>query len=638
MTAFPALAQPLAVRDRTLRNRLVMAPLCTMYAAPDGSVTPRLVEYYRARARGGAGLVLTEFAFVDDLGSRAFHTQLGAHSDLLMPGLNELAETIQGEGALAGLQIAHCGSQRVIRARPVLGPSPIPWGPGRPVPRELTMGEIEGILEAFAEAAWRASEAGFDLVEIHGAHGYLVNAFLSPATNQRDDDYGGTPEKRLRFALELVRRVRERMGPGPLLSFRLNGADQVPGGLEPPDYLEIARALEAAGVDLLHISAGMYRSMAQRITPLYAPEAPFAGYAAGIKRVVGIPVAASGSIHTPETAEALVGQGDADLITMARPLLADPELPRKLLAGRAQTVVPCIRCNECVTREQRGKRTLCTVNPAAGLEGEPPSPSRARRTVLVIGGGPAGMQAALAAARRGHRVTLLEREPELGGQLRLAALPPFKKTLRRLLDYYRQALEAAGVAVRLGAPFDGLAWDTEAPDVLVLATGATWPVPAAFRQAHVPVLDPPAVLRDPAGLGRRVAVVGGGITGAETAWQLALEGHEVTLVERGPQLGDSVNLIAGLVLPAALEAAGVRILYETTVVAVRDGELDMEAPGGKQRLAVDGIVVAFGAVGHGEPGGGAGQQGIEVHAVGDRVGPRSLLGAIHGGDRVGRII
>ncbi len=297
MSGFPSLARPFALRGTAFRNRMVQAPMCAMYAAPDGSVTPQAIEYYRARARGGAGLVIVEITFTDASGSRAFHAQLGAHDDTMIPGLGELAAAIREEGAVPGLQLGHCGPQRVVVEPPVVAPSPIPWAPGKRVPRELTVAEIEHIVEDHRQAARRLAQAGFELVELHGAHGYLLNAFVTPATNTRSDAYGGSTAKRLRFPLEVVRAVREGLGPKKLISYRLNGDDLLPGGLEIDGYRDVARALVEAGVDLIHVSAGTYRVMERRIPPMYIPEAPFAQYARPIREAAKVPVIASGTIH-----------------------------------------------------------------------------------------------------------------------------------------------------------------------------------------------------------------------------------------------------------------------------------------------------------------------------------------------------
>ena len=361
---YAALASPLEIRGHYFRNRFVQGPMCAMYAAPDGSATRQNVEYYRARAAGGAALVIVEITFTDSEGSRAFHAQLGAHSDNMIPGLSDLAEAIAAAGAIPGIQFGHCGPQRVVWEDPVVAPSPIPWAPGKRTPIELTVSQIEQIVEDHAVATRRAVQAGFQLLEVHAAHGYLANAFLTPATNTRTDKYGGTFENRLRFLLEVVGVMRAELGPRRLLSIRLNGDDLLPGGLVVEDYYKVARALADHGVDILHVSAGTYRVMERRIPPMYLQNESFAKYAGGLRKACGLAVIASGTIHDMDEANRLIAAGEADLVALARPLFADPELPNKVVDGQIDNVLPCIRCNTCLGREQGGRRGFCAINPA----------------------------------------------------------------------------------------------------------------------------------------------------------------------------------------------------------------------------------------------------------------------------------
>jgi len=600
-----ALTQALEVRGHSFRNRLVQAPMCAMYASADGSVTPQVIEYYRARALGGAALIIVEITFTDRLGSRAFHAQLGAHDDTMIPGLGELAQAIKEGGAIAGLQLGHCGPQRVVAEPPVVAPSPIPWAPGKRVPHELTLGEIEAIVDDHREAGRRLAQAGFELVELHGAHGYLLNAFLCPVTNTRTDRYGGSPENRRRFPLEVVRAVREAIGAKRLLSFRLNGDDLLPGGLGIEAYRGIARELAQAGVDIVHVSGGTYRVMERRIPPMYLPEAPFAAYARPIREAAGVPVIASGTIHDLDLAERLVREGEADFVSMARPMFADAALARKVVENRAADIRPCIRCNTCLAREQGGLRGYCAVNPRTGREHLALAPAVRRKSVAVIGAGPAGIEAALTAADRGHAVTLYERTSGIGGQLAAAAKMPFKSTLPRLLRYYERALEQANVKLECGSAPSPASVDAQA---IILATGR--------RSPGVGCTD---ALRNPEALGERITVVGANTRGAELAWWLGALGKHVTLVERDADFDDDVNLIQRLVLPKALADARVSVLFNSEFAAARDGETIVFACGGEPDLP--------GSLDAWRDG------GRQVELAGECAGARALLGATTSGFR-----
>ncbi len=631
-----ALSRPLKLRGVPVRNRLVMAPMCAMYAAPDGSVTPQTVEYYRARARGGVGMVIAEITFMDDLGSRAFHAQLGAHNDLMIPGLSDLAEAIKAEGAVAGLQLGHCGSQRVIPDPPMLAPSPIPWMEGKRVPSEMTLDEITQLVEDHRQAARRLVQAGFDLIELHAAHGYLLNTFLSPATNVRTDAYGGSFEARMRFPLEVVRAVREQLGPHRLLCVRLNGEDFLPGGLDVTSYGQVARGLAESGVDLIHVSAGTYRAMEKRVLPMYLEEGPFVGYARPIREAAGIPVIASCAIHDPDLAESIVADGRADFVSHARPQFADPQLADKLLSGRVDEIRPCIRCNTCLHREQSGARALCAINPRTGREGEAIVPARRARRVLVAGAGPAGIQCALSSAARGHEVHLHDASHLVGGQLRIAAGLPFKRTLPRLLRWYESELGRAGVRVQLGSRIGPA--DVDA-DALVVATGARWPVPAPVPGGPR-MLDVLSALALPPQPGAPVLILGAGKRGAEAAWHLAQTGHRVMLADPAADYGEDLNIVDRLVVPRELQQHQVELLFGHALHSVAPGGAVLSGTGGVtvQRMA-DLIVFALPE----EPEPGAARQpwlrdGLEVHAIGECSGAAGIIGATHAGHRVAGLL
>ncbi len=598
--------------------------MCAMYANADGSATRQNVEYYRARAAGGAGLIIVEITFTDDGASRAFHAQLGAHDDRMIPGLTEIAEAMRAEGAIAGLQLGHCGAQRVVSEPPVVAPSAIAWAPGKRVPTELTPEEIARIVQDHADATRRAVQAGFQLLELHAAHGYLVNAFLSPATNRRNDEYGGSFEKRLRFPRAVIAAMRAELGPKRLLCARLNGEDLLPGGLTIDEYCKVAPALVEAGLDLIHVSAGTYRVMEKRIPPMYLAGETFAGYAGPIRQAAKAPVIASGTIHDPAEANRLIADGEADFVSLARPLFADPALPSKLLQNRPGEVLPCIRCNTCLAREQGGGRGYCAVNPTTGREFEPLTPVRSIKRIAVIGAGPAGIQFALSASERGHQVVLWEREDKIGGQVRLASALPFKPTLPRLLEYYETALQHAGVVVRCGES-PGVA-EIDA-DMIVHAAGPTWDtLHTLTREAKIPVIGAGDALLHLDKLRDRVVIVGAGLAGAELAWALSLRGQQVFLIERDSDFDEDVNLIAKLVLSRELEKCGARVHFDTEIVGARGDIAIVSDKNVSRELHVDTIIST---VRRAQPLQGLGGPGAKRLVVGENRGTRGLLDATY---------
>ena len=630
---FPALALPTSIRGVSFRNRIVQAPMCAMYANADGSATRQNVEYYRARAAGGAGLIIVEITFTDDTGSRAFHAQLGAHDDRMIPGLTDIAEAVRAEGALAGLQLGHCGGQRVVSEPPVVAPSAIAWAPGKRVPIALTREEIARIVQNHVDATRRAVQAGFQLLEVHAAHGHLVNTFLSPATNQRGDEYGGSLENRLRFPREVIVAMRAQLGPKRLLCARLNGEDLLPGGLTIDEYCKIAPALVEAGLDLIHVSAGTYRVMEKRIPPMYLASETFAGYAGPIRRAAKVPVIASGTIHDPAEANRLIADGEADFVSLARPLFADPALPNKLLQNRPREVLPCIRCNTCLAREQAGGRGYCAVNPKTGREFEPVTPARSVKRIAVIGAGPAGIQSALSASERGHQVVLWEREDKIGGQVRLASALPFKPTLPRLLEYYETALQRAGVVVRCGESPPAEEIDA---DVIVHAAGPTWDTLHALTQeARVPVISAGNALLNLDEVRGRILIVGAGLAGAELAWALSLRGHRVFLIERDSDFDEDVNLIAKLVLSRELDKCGAHVHFSTQIVSACGDTATILEDNISRELHVDAIIST---VRRPAPLQALGRSGVPRLVVGESRGTRGLLDATYSAYRTASAI
>lgn len=632
---FEKLLQPGRIGRLEMENRVIMAPLCTNFANRDGSVSPRLIEHYRERARGGTGLIIVEFCYIDAIASQSRECQLGIHDSTFVPGLGFLADTIKRQGVRAGVQLAHCGRQRFLRRPPLVAPSRIPWEAlSDLVPEELRVEEIREIVQAFGRSALRARMAGFELVEIHGAHGYLLTEFLSPETNRRTDLYGGSLAGRMRFLLEVMRAVRRSVGDDFPVSVRLSASEYMPNGVTLEESKVVARALEQEGADVLHISGGNHETRWAQVVPMFLPLAFHAQAAAEIKREVKIPVIASGSITRPELAEEILEEGKADFVSLARPLLADPEFVRRVREGRPQEIRPCIRCNEgCLRRgPSLGRGVSCAVNPALGFEEEYRlRPAPARRRVAVVGGGPAGLEAARVAAGRGHEVTLYERRRKLGGQLQEASVSPFKRDISFLIEYYARQMEKLGVRI-LFQEADPSELRNGGYEAIVLATGAEpirLAIPGAERENVCGFLD---VLRgrDP---GEEVTVIGAGMIGSETALHLAEMGKQVRIVKRRPgPIAEDVEAATRTVLLQRLAARRVEVLTGQRIVEVRDGGIVLADPLGRERVVgTRAVVIAVGLKPdlslRNELEGAA----VPIHLAGDCIQPRKIMDAVYEG-------
>lgn len=446
------LFEPCAIGTMSLKNRLVMPPMVTNFGTQDGYVTDRTRYYYEARAAGGVGLIIVEATCIDAPVGKLSPNQLVIDDDKYIPPLRELAQVIQRHGARTAIQLHHAGrsAPSVVTGHQPIAPSSIPL-PGGEMPRELTVGEIKEIVRRFAEAAERAKRAGFDAVEIHAAHGYLISQFLSTASNKRQDEYGGDLRNRARILLDIVAAVRGMVGASYPVWCRINGREYgIEGGTTTEEAQEVARMCQTAGVAAIHVSAYGYGTDPRHLPISALRDGYLIRFAEAVKQAVSIPVIAVGRL-TPAFGEKIVEEAKVDLVAIGRGLIADPELPRKAAEGRLEDIAPCILCGTCQSLPQtEGPSLRCRVNPAVGKERESiiTKAERAKK-VVVIGGGPAGMEAAAMAARRGHQVTLFEKSESLGGQLLVACVPPYKDTLVELIKYLTIQLEKAGVSVKL---------------------------------------------------------------------------------------------------------------------------------------------------------------------------------------------
>ena len=635
-TELKLLFAPLALRGMRLRNRINMAPMVTNYATSRGEATDRLIAYYATRARGGAGLITVEATVVSPNG-RSFTHNLCIYDDLYVPGLRSLVDAVHAEGARIAIELYHAGrrtSAAIARSQPV-GPSAVPPRGGE-VPRELTLSEIEQIQEDFVQAARRAKAAGFDAVTLHAAHGYLINAFLSPLANKRSDAYGGDLRARARFGLEILQRVRAAVGDEFPIIYRLSGSEYVEGGLTLADAMQVARWYEEAGADAIDVSAGTIESA--HITSAYMmfPPALLTPLAAGVKEAVSVPVFAVGRLADPQLAEQVLAEGKADAITMGRALLADPELPNKAREGRLDDICPCIACNQgCIDRLAAQLDVSCLVNPAVGREQYADVIPAARpKKVLVAGGGLAGLTAAWIARRRGHDVELHERGARLGGQFHLAGAAPGKEEALKLVRFLAHQVEKTGVVVRTNSEVNPATVERSGAQAVVVATGAqpaSVPIPGVERTVRS--WD---VLAGAAEVGRRVVVIGGGQVGCETAEYLAERGRDVTVLEMLPEMAADMGARTREVFLKKLIDLGVNLITRATVTAIGEREVSFDRAGLSERvLDVDTVVMAVGSRADGALAEALRGKGYELHVIGDCVKPRRGLEAVHEGYAAG---
>jgi len=636
------LLSPGNIGTMKLKNRIAMAPMVRNFASTDGVITQSLIDHYAARAKGGAGLIIVEASYVQPSG-RVWHQGIGIDDDRHIPGLAALTDAVKHWGSKIEIQLVHGGRQSTsaVSKVPVVAPSAVPCPVTGSFPRELSTQEVADLIEAFAQAARRAKIAGFDGVELHGAHGYIMSQFFSAHVNRRGDKYGGDLKGRATIAVETIQRIRHLVGDSYPITIRINGRDNVPNGQTIEDAVALAKILEAAGIAAIHISVGMGEAnLDPRNVPtaatMLSPRGHMIDFAAQVKNAVKVPVMAVGSI-TPEMGEAVLREGKADFIAFGRQFLADPHFPNKLDRGERENIRPCIRCNEmCLGRILVGIR--CTVNPEVGYEGENLQPVAKAKKVVVIGGGVAGMEAARIAALRGHNVTLYEKNSQLGGHLIEASVPKFKEDIGNFKDWLVRQMNKVGVKVVLGMEITSAALAEVKPDAVVIATGSTSirpNIPGVDKPVVVPAID---VLLGKATSGNHPIVAGGGAVGSEVALYLAKQGKNVTLIEMLPQIASDVIPVRNALI-SQLSDANVKILTNTKIVAITDnGVTSISADKNLVNNDGDKIILAMGLVSDLKLYKAVHEKVAEVYVIGDSVESRRMGEAIHEGYRVGSVI
>jgi len=625
---------PIRIGRMEIPNRIVMAPMTVDYGSPDETPSERQIAYYQERARGGVGLIGLEVCTVDGEHKYQQHS-LGLHHDDLIEGHKKLVDAIHAEGVKVQPQLTHAGPESLapfFKQLQPMGPSVIRTETTKQACREITLEEIEQAIENYGDAAVRAREAGYDGIELHAAHNYmLLGSFLSPLRNFRTDEYAGHSfEGRAKLLLQVLAKIRERAGEDLPITVRLSGFERVPGGREINDTQRLAPLLVNAGVDCFHVSGGVGDgNITQIITgPEYQPGYNVAA-AAALKQVVDVPVMVVGQNWDPHHAAEIIENGEADLIAMARGLLADPQLPTKAREGRLAEITPCIVCQDCVDRmtsEMNG--TGCAVNPRCGAEAEfSHEPAAKAKKVVVVGGGPGGLMAATTAAERGHDVTLIERDATLGGAYRLASTAfPYNQ---RFLDHLLAEVDRLGVDVRLGQEATLELVQTLGPDAILVATGGRFESPGFVGDDGGHVIKGAGVLelvekaRSGAALpaGDTVAVIGGNLIALELAEHFALAGRRVRVLEPGRRLAMPAGKKRRGDHAKRLDTLGVPVNTGIAIQGIAPDGVSVARPGGDEHLVRADLVLVIG-----EPAPDASMLerfeslASEVHAIGDATG------------------
>jgi 2,4-dienoyl-CoA reductase-like NADH-dependent reductase (Old Yellow Enzyme family)/thioredoxin reductase len=633
--------QPFRLGSLTLPNRVVMTTVKLGYGTGKGEVTDRHVAFYVRRAQGGVGLIASESMYVQRNG-RELPTQLSIHVDELVPGLQRLTEAVHAAGGMMMAHINHAGraaNPKLVSAGELISASEVLCPANQVIPRALTRGEIPEVVAAFGAAARRVREADFDAIEIPFSHGYLIHQFLSPHTNQREDGYGGTFENRLRLGRQVISVVREQVGSDFPIVVRLNANDYVEGGLNLEDAVEIARDLEALGVNAVSVTSGtMCDTVPFCLYPSGTPKAHLLPMAARIRETIGLPVIVAGRIRSPAVAREALAAEQTDLIGLGRPFLADPDWVRKIQGGDEEAILLCAACHQgCLAQLRKGEGTHCMFNPLTGRESEIKLTKAERpRRVMVIGGGPAGLESAYVAALRGHQVSLYEQEDRLGGQFHLAARAPYKEEFLDVIGYLSLMVERAGVDVRLGTRVTPQMVANMHPEVVVVAAGGiplTIPFPG-LNETHwllaSDLLEGTGRVETPSAV-----VIGGGLVGLEVADLLASQDRRITVVEMLPEVGGDMDLLARAMLLGRLQKQNVTIHTGTKVTRLARDTAFARQNDGEIQFPIETVILAVGVRPNRELADALEQSELEMYVIGDAVQPRKALEAIWEGFEVG---
>lgn len=622
------------IGNLTLKNRIVMPPMGTNLAGPEGEVTDQLISYYEERAKGGTGLIIVEFTCIDYEYGKGFVRQLRLDDDRFIPGIHRIADAIHEYGAKVFVQIHHAGRQSssaLINGKQIVAPSNVASAAVGEEPRELTIAEVKGLVNKFIQTAVRCKKAGIDGVEVHGAHGYLINQFLSPQTNLRTDEYGGSFKNRMRFIEEIIGGIQEKCGEDYPVTVRLSVDEFVEGGIDLELGKQISRYLEKLGVDGLHISCGTYESMDRIIeSPLF--EQGWRVYMAEeIKKVVNIPVITVGSIREPQFVEDILSEARADYVAIGRGLIADPEWVNKTMEGREAEIRKCINCLHCIHSAMGNSHILCSLNARAGRELEFKElqhlPSNKNRHVVIVGGGPGGMESARILSLRGYHVTLFEKENKLGGQLHLVTDPNYREKMMWHIHYLSDEMKRLNINVRMNTEATVEEITAFNPYAVLLATGGRPKLPQVdgIDLAHVNTYED-VKLQEKVFMNNKVIVVGSGMICHGTNRRLAEAGNDVTFIEIPTKASKRIRSDTRLRLLDKLKQVNVNIVTDHKLERILPDRVIIQDLGsGKQsEIESEYVIVAMGVEAYNPLEEALREQMKNVFVLGDAAGFSSL--------------
>lgn len=639
---FPKLFEHGFIGCLEIENRTVMAPISTNLASVEGEVTQQLIDHYSRIAKGGVGLIIVENMCVHFPEGRHGTTQPRIDTDEFIPGLHRLVQAIQQYGVKVGVELAHPGGVADVRfiKTQLVAPSSMQIKSGAVTPRALTKEEIEELVDIFGKAALRAKKAGFDMVEIQAGHGLLVNQFLSPLFNKRKDEFGGSLDGRIRFPKMIAEKIKDYAGKSFPISVRLGVEEFEEGGIKIEEGRHIAKKLSDAGVDAIHVTLGG-TTMEKRLEPMPYPQGWRVYLAEEIKKVVDVPVIAVGVIREPWFAEKILQEGKADFIALGRALIADPRWPKKALMGEEKAIRRCFSCNECVrARHFEDLPIRCSFNPTIGTDKKFAhiKKTKHKKKVMIVGAGPAGMEAARVAALRGHDVYLFDKENQIGGTLNIAAAVPGKDKLRWIVEYYAYTLPKLGVHIQLREFVDKQKIEAFSPDVVIIATGSELTMLQIPGMKNISGLSFKEVLKGEVKIEReKVVVLGGGLIGLETALFLASLGNDVTVLKRYETVSENIDPVYAPHLLSSLQKQGVKIISKVMIMEIEQNQVLIKNHSKEpNKVYFDKMVLTRELM----PSNKLAKEieASKVYLIGDALKPRRIFNAVFEGFMIGRQI